>query len=201
MRILFFAALSLALTLGCQSPADSSGDPSGTTTGSTTDSTTSTATEPQIPGCTADVLEKDGLKAGPLSGPGVDPATGELTNLPKGFVVSTTYLALKPGADTKDLFFKILSPVQAQMKADPGMLAVQLWMSNKCSTARTLAVWKDEAAMVEFATSGAHADAASQIGDISRGESVITHWEGASAADVTWEVAAQKLGEADGPSY
>lgn len=202
MRIWFFAACSVALTLGCQSSSDTSG--SGTTATDTTtsgDTTTSSDTTTGPAGCSRDVLESDGFKAGPMSGPAVDPATGELANLPSTFVVSTTYLTLKQDQATKDLFFKALGPVQAQMKGATGLLAVQLQMSNECATARTLSVWKDEGAMFEFATGSAHQDAANQIDTISRGQSVVLHWDGTTASDATWETAAKKLGEEDGPFY
>lgn len=205
MRIPTIAACSLVLTLGCQPSSGSAGGGGATSTSSdtTTDTTSSTGTDTATgpAGCARDALESDFVKAGPMTGSAVDPATGELSSLPATFVVGTTYLTLKEDKDTKSAFFKALSPVQEQMKAAPGLLAVQLGMSNKCSTARTLSVWKDAASMFEFATSGAHADAANQIETLSRGDSVVLHWDGATAADATWETALSKLGEDDGPTY
>jgi heme-degrading monooxygenase HmoA len=189
MRTSFLVPALFAFVLGCQS---SSG---GTTP---EDTTPEPAAGP--PGCSRDVIEKDLGSAG-MAGPNVNPETGELVNLPPSFVVSTTYLTMKEGEEVQKTFFEMLAPIQESLATQPGLLAVELASSQGCGTARTLTVWKDENAMYAFSTGEAHRQAADRVDEVSRGASMVLHWSAAKAEEATWDFAAKKLGEEEGPLY
>jgi len=190
MRAPYLATALLALVLGCQ--PSSGGD-------TTPDDDPGTSAGPL--GCSRDVIEKDLGGPGPMAGPNVDPETGELVNLPPTFVVSTTYLTLKEGEEVQKTFFELLGPIQEALASQPGLLAVHLASSQTCGTARTLAVWQDEGAMYAFSTGDAHRQAADRVDEVSRGTSMVLHWSATKAEEATWESAAKKLGEEEGPFY
>ena len=58
---------------------------------------------------------------------------------------------------------------------------------------RTLTVWQSEEEMFEFVAGNAHATAMGEMNELSRGSSNTISWQG-TAADVSWEIAIEKLG-------
>lgn len=134
-------------------------------------------------------------------GPGVDPATGALVDDGSTYVVSSTYLAMRPDADAQQAFGEAIAPIPDALFSNPGLVAVQLGSSMQCATARTFTVWRDETAMMEFVTSDAHAAAISRTPEISRGTSLVIHWSGAAAGEITWEDAIARLASDEGPFY
>lgn len=150
--------------------------------------------------CSRGVLEPDNEPQAPLAGPGVDPATGELRAPPEGgYLMSTTYLQIRP--DAQDLFFELVTPIGQQLAAQPGLVAVQLTSSAECGSARTLGVWQSEEAMFDFSLGDAHQAAVGRIGEVSRGASAFATWTAASLQETTWEAAAGRLAEVEGPLY
>ncbi|HEU4532705.1 MAG TPA: hypothetical protein VFS00_01260 [Polyangiaceae bacterium] len=129
-------------------------------------------------------------------GPGVDPATGALR--PGNYVLSSTYLALRPEARPR--FGELMGPISADLQTRPGLVAISLALSESCASARTLSVWESEDAMYGFVASDAHGAAVRAVGEVSRGQSVVTHWSG-NEAKATWAEAAQALARDDGPIY
>ena len=67
-----------------------------------------------------------------------------------------------------------------------------------CNTARTLSVWRDDVAMLEFSASPAHRAAVAASSQLNRGDSVVMHWTG-DETQASWKAAAQKLAEYNGP--
>ena len=150
--------------------------------------------------CERGVLEPDREPQGPLAGPGVDPDTGALRAPPAaGYHVSTTYLQIKP--DSQQLFGELVAPIVQQLGAQPGLLAVQLTTAAGCGTARTLTIWESEEAMFGFVLGDVHQDAVGRIDEVSRGASAFATWTATTLDDTTWEAAASRLDEADGPLY
>jgi quinol monooxygenase YgiN len=144
-------------------------------------------------GCQRGTLEAD-MNASPLFGPGVRDGALE----PGEYIVSSTYLQLNP--DKQARFQELLEPIEADLASRDGVVALSLGGSPACGTARTLAVWRDEAAMFAFVTGEAHSAAVPAIGELSRGASLVTHWAG-DQTSATWETAAGKLATDDGPTY
>jgi len=194
-------AASLAL-LACGSDDDTTSDLSAnealTSDDTTPDDDTTPANDPSEPAtppasCARGTLEPDFTSA-PLAGAAVD-ADGLR---PGQYIVSSTYLQLNP--DARATFDQLIGPVLADLETRDGLLALSLGQSEACVALRTLAVWRDDAAMIAFVTSPAHTAAMTRVTDISRGGSVVTHWTG-DATSATWTVAAEELAASDGPEY
>jgi heme-degrading monooxygenase HmoA len=118
-----------------------------------------------------------------------------------GFVVSSTYLRLRPGDAGAARFSELMVPIQGVLMTQPGLLGLELALSEACGTARTLSVWESIDAMYEFSTGEAHMQAVRNVSDVSRGGSLVAHWDGTTIEDATWEEAARQLGLRDGPYY
>jgi heme-degrading monooxygenase HmoA len=148
--------------------------------------------------CLRGTLESDLQKAGALSGPEVDPATGLLK--PGSYLLSSTYLKLTTDPKGQKVFRASLQELNGVLATTPGLAAFQLATSEECLTARTLSVWKDEAAMYRFVAADAHAHAVAQISEMSRGGGVVTHWADTEAG-ATFEKAAVQISAAVGPFF
>lgn len=147
------------------------------------------------PQCERGSLEPD-LFALPLDGAGV--SFGVLK--PGRYVLSTTYLRLIDSAAAGSKFWEVMIPVYEDLGKRDGLVALSLGLSFECNSARTLSVWRDDAAMMEFVTGAAHSAAAAAGGELSRGGSVVTHWTG-DQTQATWKGAAQRLAEYNGPIF
>jgi heme-degrading monooxygenase HmoA len=174
--ILFFACIST----GCGAPmlssdADSAADD---------------------PACTVAGLEPD-LRPTAFAGSAVG-ADGAL--VPGQYVFSTTALRMKRTAASAARFRQAMELITPALQTQSGLLAQATATSERCNVARTLTVWRDEASMYAFVRGAAHRAAVQSVGEISRGGSRVTHWNG-SAAEATWANAAQVLEASTGPSY
>ena len=158
---------------------------------SSTDELSEAVTPPAS--CQRGTLEPD-FAAVPLAGAGVDES-----GLRAGqYIVSSTYLQLNP--DARHTFDQLIGPVLEDLQTRDGLLALSLGQSEACVALRTLAVWRDDAAMIAFVTSPAHTAAMAGVTDVSRGGSVVTHWAG-DEGSARWAVAAEELGAREGPEY
>ena len=155
-----------------------------------------TVQEAPLADCTRDSLEAD-LRSFPLTGSAVR-ADGTLE--PGRYVVSSTYLRLRPEPAAQARFGELMGPISQSLQAQQGLVALQLATSERCGTARTLSVWRDEAAMYAFVVGDAHQAAIVSVEEVSRGGSIVTHWED-DERGVTWSTAAQRLGADPGPFY
>lgn len=214
MRSAHLSILSIfALCLAACPAADDDDPVADTSDGSASDPDTSggdasTGDDP-FADCDRGVLEADIMGADQMGnpiplvwmGPGVDPMTGMLVDDGSTYVVSSTYLAMKPDPAAQQAFGEVTPPIVPELFGNPGVVAFQLGSSNACASARTLTVWRDEAAMMAFVMSDAHATAAARIGEISRGSSVVTHWTGATVAEIDWDIAVEHVAADAGPFY
>jgi heme-degrading monooxygenase HmoA len=150
-----------------------------------------------LAGCTRDQMEADLAFFAPMSGPAVR-ADGSLE--PGRYIVSSTYLKLKPEPRAQQRFGELMGPINQTLQNQPGLMAIHLASSGSCATARTLTVWKDEASMYGFVTSEAHLAAIQAVGEVSRGGSIVTHWAD-DERGVSWEKAGQQLAADEGPFY
>lgn len=155
-----------------------------------------------VPACARGTLEPDLAFLFPMNGPAVDPTTGAIVPPPAGgYVVSSTYLAMRPEPAAQQRFGELSGPLMAALTNRPGLLAIQLGMSQSCGTARTFTIWADEDAMYEFVTGPAHLAAMNAVAEVSRGGSVATHWTEARVEQMTWQAAAAQLAAFDGNTY
>lgn len=134
-------------------------------------------------------------------GPGADPETGELLPEEGAFVVSATYLALDAAPEAQQRFGEVMGPIMGELFANPALVAVQLGTSPSCGTARTFTVWRSLEGMMSFVAGDAHMAAVASVGEISRGGSVVTHWEVDTLEGLGWDDATARLADVDGPMY
>jgi hypothetical protein len=128
--------------------------------------------------------------------------SAELAPLPPGpWVVSTTYLRLPLTKSALAKFRELNQPMEDALRTNPGLIQAITRTSGACNTARTFAVWKDEASMYAFVTSEAHGNAMANVAKVSRGGSIVTHWKATTPEEVSWAVATQKLAAHTGPTY
>lgn len=139
--------------------------------------------------CTGGSLESDIRYSGPLRGTAVDP-DGKVK--PGSYIVSTTYIKLKTDAAASSIFQDVMDGINKVLESTPGLVAFQLATSTECLSARTLSVWDDEAAMLQFVTGEAHSNAIRNSRAMSRGGGGVTHWRDTEAG-VTWENSAQRV--------
>jgi hypothetical protein len=145
--------------------------------------------------CDVRTLEAD-LDATPFMGPGVDPATGELTmEAGSSFVVSSTYGVPERGADgvPTQRYLEIFSAIQEQLGVQPGLVALKLASSESCGSGRTLAIWKSEDEMYDFVTSDAHLAAMKEANELLKPGFGVTHWSATSAEQTSWQEAVKQL--------
>jgi heme-degrading monooxygenase HmoA len=176
-----FALLVLALGAGAACGDDESSDPQAV------DSLAQTV-------CSAGVIETD-LEVGTFSGPGVDPATSTLALAPGSYVVSATYGAPNATAQASGRWGELFAGIDAQLKSQPGLLAVQLSSSTSCGSGRTLAVWRDTDAMYDFVASPAHLEAMRAAGQVLKPGFAVTHWTTSELAQISNEEGARRLGD------
>jgi heme-degrading monooxygenase HmoA len=136
--------------------------------------------------CSRGAVESD-LQSLPWQGPGVDPS-GNLE--PGQYLISTTYLRLKPNVNPE--FMELFGPIMGRLQMQKGLVAVRVAQSSGCGSARTLGVWADEASMYDFVASPEHSAAVAKIGDLNRGGSAVVHFAG-DASSATFENGAAKL--------
>jgi hypothetical protein len=162
------------------------------------------ATEPDpFPAdCVATQLEAD-LGASPLAGAIVNPETGEVTMPEDGseVLVAMTYLRLQGTEASSARFDEVMGGILGSLGQSEGLLASSLAVSERCGTARTMTVWRDQASMMAFVISDAHSAAMSVVSEISRGGSITQHFQTSSAADIDWAAAAAKFVDHTGPQY
>lgn len=132
----------------------------------------------------------------PLSGPGIDPATGAFVGDAETYVVSTTQLVVRP--DDVAVFGEMVGGIAAQLMMTPGLVAISFAGENECGFQRTLSVWEDVGAMYAFTASGAHAEVMPRSGEVAD-TGKVTHWDQAAAdGPPTWELALEKIDEVPG---
>lgn len=155
-------------------------------------STTASANAAQAyPGCQAPSIEPD-LKPTPTQ-------VVNATATTAGDVwISSTYLALTPDPKGQATFRSLMTELLRVLPSTPGLISFEFSTSESCLSARTLAVWRDEASMNAFVRSPAHYAAMRQSNSLSRGTSTFTRWQG-PIGSATWSHAAKVLAEQDGP--
>ncbi|MGK3992466.1 antibiotic biosynthesis monooxygenase family protein [Sorangium sp. So ce1024] len=146
------------------------------------------------PECTGGVLEAD-LQADPLSGPGVDPATGELRPPPEGssYTISSTYGIPRSGDAVMERYVQLFGAIQTQLASQRGLVAIQLAQSPSCGSGRTLAVWESTEAMYEFVMSPAHLEAMNAADELLQPNYAVTHWQTARADEMTLQEGVRRI--------
>ncbi|MBZ5711905.1 antibiotic biosynthesis monooxygenase family protein [Nannocystis pusilla] len=194
--------LPLAFTACAGQPgSDSEPDSVGSSTADTLDSTgtgeptgTGDSTGTGEPACV-----EDDLMPMPFAGPGYDPANGGLQEpLQDKYVASTTFLVLRP--ETAQEFLATVEPMIPVLMANQGLVGFSTATSAKCGTARTLTVWRDQMAMMDFVASDEHVAGMTRATEFST-TGTVTSWEVTRAElPLAWETAMARASAAT-PSY
>jgi hypothetical protein len=129
--------------------------------------------------------ESDMVADLPWSGSAIDPQTGKLKEpLPDGFVIASTV-----GWPTEEGKLEIQKNTISAIGVAftyPTLLAAQFGTSQRCGAGRSLQIWRDEAAMVEYVLSDNHQSVAPLARTHTKGWET-THWSGNSAEELpTW---------------
>ncbi len=157
----------------------------------TTPSSARSAMTSSFEGCRADRIESD-LRMTPIEMIALD-------DVPEGtYFISTTYLALSSDLEAQSDFREAMGNMMRVLPSAPGLVSYRFGTSQSCLTARTVAVWRDQAAMRAFVNSPEHHWAMRRISSISRGDSTFAHWEG-GADSAQWDRVAIELARHDGP--
>ena len=147
--------------------------------------------------CTAGSIEGDLEGAFPRMGPGVDPVTGELAEPgPEGYVVSSTWGVELDDPAARERFQEHMNAIIPELLGNPGLVALELGSSESCRSGRTLAVWRDLGSMYAFVGSAPHSAAIAEVGELTQPGFVVTHWTASTAAEASWESAAEHLAAA-----
>lgn len=185
------ACIALALTLAaCASEPAGDSTTDSPDTGTDTDDSTGTGE----PACV-----EDDLMPSPFAGPGFDPDKGGLQEpLQDSYVASTTLLVLRP--EKAQEFVETVTAMIPVLLANPGLVGFSTAQSMKCGTARTLAVWRDDAAMMNFVVSDEHVAGMTRTSEFST-TGTVTSWKVTRAElPIAWDVAMTRASEAT-PSY
>ncbi|MGH1344612.1 MAG: hypothetical protein ACRBN8_23840 [Nannocystales bacterium] len=183
----------------------SSGSTSSSAEGSTgPDDESSTGSDP-FAGCRRDLLEDDYVVIDELGvpgptrwyGPGADGDGNLIDDGQTEFVVSVTYLALRPDTDSQ-LLGQLNAANSMALYSNPGMVALQLGASMTCGSLRTFTVWESNAALMEFVGSEAHLQSIGAFPSVSRGGSTLSVWaEPAAVPEITLENAMTRMTKED----
>jgi heme-degrading monooxygenase HmoA len=170
--------------------------------GCSEESETPPATDPGAvsDGCLRGTLEAD-IAYLPRTGPKVDATGALMPPSADGYVVSSTFLRLRPGDEAGRRFGELFAPIATQLQTQPGLEALQLATSASCQTARTLSVWASPEAMYDFVVSDTHYAAVKAVSEVSRGGSVVVHWTAQNVEQASWDEATKRLMAARGPFY
>jgi len=141
--------------------------------------------------------EEIDLAVSPFAGPGFDPDTGELlAPLQPPYIVATTIGWPKPEPQYFEELGMHSEAVVGEIFANEGLIGASFGGSEACGNARTLSIWADEEALMDFVFSGAHL-AAMPIVATSMLSWETTHWTETESPEIpTWDTATQKLIEA-----
>ncbi len=135
--------------------------------------------------------------ASPFAGPAFDPDTGVLLEpLPTPHVVATTVGWPVPDAPGLEEFGTRIEEITMNIFTRDGFLGVSLGGSDVCGSARTLSIWRDEAALMEFVYTPPHGDSFGLVRpDLIQGWETM-HWvETESSAPPSWVAAKAHLTE------
>lgn len=125
------------------------------------------APEPEEQVSALDACAEDDFGAMPFTGPGFDAQGQLIVPLEGDYVVSATVLKLRADAQVQEDFNAAVGAMFPDLFQNEGLIGASLGGSASCGTARTLAIWRDQGAMLRFAGSGSHVAGASRIGEFS----------------------------------
>ncbi|MEM6995140.1 MAG: hypothetical protein AAF721_31800 [Myxococcota bacterium] len=188
-------------SLAGSTDSDDAGESMATTaTTATTASTASTGDAADSTGAPVDpfvelsACDETDFEPTPFIGPAFDPETGTLLEpLEPPFVVASTVGWARPEPEHLDALGMHSGLVSEDVFAHEGLLGASFGGSEVCGSARTITLWRDEAAMMGFVFGEAHAAAMTIVPASVRAWGA-THWTETTATEPpTWETAASRI--------
>jgi len=128
---------------------------------------------------------------------------GKLSKKPgKPYYVAATHFLMKNNSqEAVETFQTLMNKLDPAIRSADGLLGATLTFSMKCGYGRTMTIWKDEASMMKFATSEAHATAVTKTSTIAS-HFRTTHWKEEDASwPPTWKQSKDKLTEIKVTTY
>ncbi len=143
-----------------------------------------------------DQCDEFDFAASPWFGPAFDPETGELVApLEPPYVVASTVGWAKTDPESLEQLGDVTQRIIENVYAHEGLLGGTFGSSEACGAARTLTLWRDEEAMLEFSFSGPHLEAI-PLPSATLQSSGTTHWtETESSAPPTWPAANARIAD------
>lgn len=144
----------------------------------------------------ADCPEDDFMGA-PLAGPSfTDGVYSGPTDTP--LVASSTVLYLVDDPEAGARFQALMGDMMGALQSSEGLLGLAMGGSDTCGAYRTLALWRDEAAMWRFVGTDAHIAAMTAAVEIADRGTGTTHWTFDPATDtLDWALGKARTSEAD----
>jgi hypothetical protein len=136
----------------------------------------------------------------PLVGSGVGEDGALLALDQESYVLHTTQLVVRPGAEQDALSASVR--VAAEAASLPGLVAMTAAGSEGCGYLRTYGIWRDEEAIMSLLATSSHAEAASRTAELALSTKLVS-WSAtrAEAEAFGWEAARAKAAESDATSY
>jgi len=143
-----------------------------------------------------DCVDPDFTVIQPLTGPGIDPETGEIiAPLQDGYVLHTTQILVRP--EKLEDFIALNVPIAEQLMMTEGLVGFALAQEPNCGFSRTMGVWESEAAMYAFVASGAHAQAMAKTTEVSITGRTTMWTAAADEMPLTWEMAIEAIADVE----
>src|SRR5688572_32972024 len=106
----------------------------------------------------------------PFEGPAFENGGQLKADVPDGtYLVSSTWLDVKNTPEAEAKFTELMNPLQEQLKTQPGLLGYSLQLQLFSNAGyRTLTIWENEEAMLNYVVSENHANAmaaADEVGE------------------------------------
>ena len=151
--------LTLATLLACGGGGqDSDGATTGTGTGTGTGTAGISGGAEEAPSVAElAACDESDLEVIPFMGPAFDEEGALIAPLPAPHIVATTAGWHTP--DNEEALNRHTLPVMMDVFAHEGLLGASFAVSERCGSARTLTLWRDEAARMKFVFGAVHGDA------------------------------------------
>jgi heme-degrading monooxygenase HmoA len=135
--------------------------------------------------------------AAPFEGPAFENGGQLKSDVPEGtYLVSATWIDIKNTPEAEQRFSELMDPLTEQIKTQPGLLGYSLQLQLLSNAGyRTLTIWENEEAMLNWVVSDNHAAAMAEAGDIAEDGGVVTWAATRDELPPTHEQAKQHLDE------
>jgi hypothetical protein len=136
----------------------------------------------------------------PLVGPGVT-ADGQLAPLQADtYVLHTTQLVVRPGAEGDAI--QVSARIVGDATQLPGLIAMAAAGSESCGYLRTYGIWENEEAVLSLMATPSHGEAVSRTAELALSTKLLS-WQASrdEAAGFDWDAARAKAAEVEGTDY